>query len=247
MNNAARAVLNRSLIEAARLGRLQNVRNFIQAGANINAREHFGWTPLIKAAQAGHNQVVHELIQAGANVNSREMHGATPLMYAASEGHLQVVRELIRAGANVNARDNNGMSPLMYAIIEDQLQIIRVLIRWGANLNARNNRGLTALLVAAIEEHPQVVRELLKAGAKNWRTAYNRTNNPAVRNAIKNYASKVITSGMRTAATRRRAATKIQSAVRKYLYHPNRVQRPNTIVSAAKTRFNNVKRNYSFT
>jgi ankyrin repeat protein len=215
MNNAARSTLNRSLIEAARLGRLQNVRNFIQAGANINARD---------------------------------INGQTALMYAILEDQLQIIRVLIRGGANVNARDKDGYTALMYAIIEDQLQIIRELIRAGANLNARNNDGDTALLVAASWGRVQVVRELLKAGAKNWRMAYNSTNNPAVRNVIKNYASKVITSGMRTATTRRRvAASKIQTAVRRYIYHPNRVQRPNTIVSAAKTRFNSAKRNHSFT
>ncbi len=52
----------------------------------------------------------------------------------------------------------------------------------------------------------QIARELLKSGAKNWRVAYNSTNSQAVRNVIKNHASKVITNSMRTATTRRRVA-----------------------------------------
>ncbi len=72
--------------------------------------------------------------------------------------------------------------------------------------NARNSNGDTALMFAARWGHTQTVRELLKAGAKNLRVAYNRTRSQAVRNAIKNHASKIITSGMRTATTRRRVA-----------------------------------------
>ncbi len=186
---------------------------------------------------------VRRFIQGGANVNSRNNRGMSPLMTAAFWGHLQVVHELIRAGANVNARNNDGWTALMYAILEDQLQIARELIRAGANVNARNNDGDTALTGAARRGRTQIVRELLKAGAKNWRTAHNRTNNQEVLNVIKNHASKIITRGIRTAATRRRvAAKKIQTAVYKYLYHPNRVQRPNTIVGAGKSRFNTAVR-----
>ncbi len=129
------------------------------------------------------------------------------LIIAAANGRLNNVRRIIQAGENVNARDNERWTALMTAAIQGHTQIVHELIRAGANVNARDTVGWTALMLAARWGHTQTVRELLKAGAKNWRMAYNRTRSQAVRNVIKNHASKIITSGMRTATTRRRVAT----------------------------------------
>ena len=87
---------------AAYKGRLPMVRELLDRGANINARDHEGETALIRAAFWGHLAIVRLLLERGANANARTYEGWTPLMYAADSGHLAIVRELMNKGANTN-------------------------------------------------------------------------------------------------------------------------------------------------
>ncbi len=84
------------------------------AGADFNAANRFGVTPLMYAVLAGPGQV-KTLLAAGANVNAADDNGRTPLMLAAYEGKLDVVKLLVQAGADVNARDAKGKTALGYA------------------------------------------------------------------------------------------------------------------------------------
>src|SRR3990172_7504907 len=86
---------NLALIAAARDGNLAQVQALLDAGANVNAVDEFGKTPLHGAAARGHVEVVRALrAAAGANVNARDDFGRTPLHEAAERGHVEVVRAL---------------------------------------------------------------------------------------------------------------------------------------------------------
>ena len=50
----------------------------IQAGADINASDAEGWTPLHLAAGYGTSEMVHILLEAGANARARTLSGAVP-------------------------------------------------------------------------------------------------------------------------------------------------------------------------
>jgi ankyrin repeat protein len=68
---------------------LKNIQSTVNAGANINHRDHGSWTPLMHAAYGGHPNIVQELLSKGANrsmaVTERSFpnwEGYTPLMIA---------------------------------------------------------------------------------------------------------------------------------------------------------------------
>ncbi|TDA37117.1 MAG: hypothetical protein DSO07_12820 [Thermoproteota archaeon] len=103
--------LNEDLIEAARWGDLEKVKKLLDRGADVNARDKDGWTPLHWASVHGHLDVIKLLVERGADVNASN-HGWTPLHEAASRGHLNVVKFLVERGADVNARDREGRTPL---------------------------------------------------------------------------------------------------------------------------------------
>jgi hypothetical protein len=103
------------------------------AGADFNAANQFGVTPLMYAVLTGPGQV-KTLLAAGANVNAADDNGRTPLMLAAYEGKLDVVKLLAQAGADVNARDAKGQSVLSYALAggNERKKLIQLLKKAGA-------------------------------------------------------------------------------------------------------------------
>jgi ankyrin repeat protein len=60
-------------------GDIEAVKQAIADGADVNAKNEYGNTPLHPAAIEGHKEVVELLIAAGADVNAKIDHGDTPL------------------------------------------------------------------------------------------------------------------------------------------------------------------------
>jgi ankyrin repeat protein len=139
---------------AARNGNVTDVRELINSGANINERNHKGWTPLMTAAYKGRLPMVSELLNKGANINSRSNDGQTALLYAAFWGYLPVVKLLLNRGANINVRSGFGYNALMLAVISRNLELVRELLKRGANTNGVLNRNnIPANIRNAIIKH----------------------------------------------------------------------------------------------
>ena len=85
---------------AAKTGHVLLTELLIAKGADVNARDEGGWTPLIHASENGHFQVVDLLIQAGGEVDSQDEEGRTPLLRASYYGHVEVITALLAAGAD---------------------------------------------------------------------------------------------------------------------------------------------------
>jgi ankyrin repeat protein len=118
------------------------VHLLIAAGANVNARDNEGKTPLHALHGMKNANVVEVMIAAGANVNARDNEGKTPLHAPHGMKNANVVEVMIAAGANVNARDNEGKTPLHGM---KNANVVEVMIAAGADVNARDNEGKTPL------------------------------------------------------------------------------------------------------
>ena len=66
----------------------------IAHGADANAEDSDGWTPMHYAAYCGHAEAVKFLIAHGADANAKNNNGMTPLHYAACRGHAEAVKIL---------------------------------------------------------------------------------------------------------------------------------------------------------
>jgi len=66
-------------------------------GAEVNARNAHGWTPLHVAAAGGDPAVVALLLKHGAHVHAQSHIGTTPLDNATTRGGRQVVIDLLLA------------------------------------------------------------------------------------------------------------------------------------------------------
>ena len=77
----------------------------IAKGADINAKDDTGGTPLFWAALEGNEEVAELLIRQGADVNAAGPKGWTALHWAVAMAQKKSVELLIGEGADVNAKD----------------------------------------------------------------------------------------------------------------------------------------------
>ena len=103
------------LIEAAKGGDLEAVKDLLHRGAEVDSQSEKGKTALHYAAANGHMDVVKQLLAYGAQVDARDRDWRTPLMLAAIYGCNHTVKVLLNAGADTHARTLAGNTALVYA------------------------------------------------------------------------------------------------------------------------------------
>ena len=116
---------------------LESVNLLVTAGANVNAANDLGATPLWIASTNG-VAVAKRLLEAGANPNLALLAGETPLMAAARAGQAGVVELLLAKGANANARGPRSQTALMWAVSERHPAVVKALLAGGADVHARS-------------------------------------------------------------------------------------------------------------
>jgi ankyrin repeat protein len=145
----------------------------IASGANVNATNNLGQTPLHKAAEKiwgwdGNDPAVNEpfqlLVYKKANVNAQDNEGRTPLhVLATADTSLknEAVKLLLDAGANPNLRDKHGRTPAHLFLSgewpwSEASECIETLAKSGADLSAKDEDGKTPLhyLAALGEKSP---------------------------------------------------------------------------------------------
>ena len=150
------------LLSVAKHGELDKVRELIAKGANVNATDNEGKTPLVRAVTNKHEAVVKALLKLGANVDQGDRAGVTPLMFASKMGSVEIVKLLLDKGANVNKTDNDGQTALMKTL---NVHVASRLIEKGANVNAQDRDGGTALMEAVSFDKFKLAELLIRAGA----------------------------------------------------------------------------------
>ncbi len=89
------------LLNAARMGELDQVIKLVAQGHSVNHEAGDGETPLSAAAQGKRLEVARFLLGKGADVNHRShLGGNTPLMEAAKTGSVEMAKLLLEQGAD---------------------------------------------------------------------------------------------------------------------------------------------------
>ena len=111
-----------SIWVAAKAGEIEAVKQHLAAGADVNAKNKRGGTPLHSAAAKEHENIAELLIAKGADVNAKNNEGRTPLHYATGtgwQGGYEIAKLLISKGADVNVKNVGGHTPLDLATSTD--------------------------------------------------------------------------------------------------------------------------------
>ncbi len=145
--------------------RTADAKALLAKGADSQAKNRYGITPLTLACTNGNAALVKALLAAGADANALGQGGMTPLMTAARTGRPAPVKMLLDAGAKVNASDRKGQTALMWAAVEGHAPVVRILLDAGADHEAALNSGFNAWFFASRQGHGEVIDVLLDAGA----------------------------------------------------------------------------------
>ena len=109
---------NEKILESAKQGNLESIKQCLANGADINAKDKkFGTTPLMYASYSGND----------------------------AKQRLEIVKYLISNGAKVNEKSNYGDTALIRAMFANDFEIVKLLIKNGADINIKNRYGKTAL------------------------------------------------------------------------------------------------------
>ncbi|WP_433533989.1 ankyrin repeat domain-containing protein [Micromonospora sp. CA-249363] len=136
MNKRRRKKLAKRLTEAVLREDARAAGALLRVGADPDAADREGTTPLYQASVHGAVDLVRLLLAAGATPDTESGHGeeGTPLCAAAAWGHTDVVQELLAHGADPNLREDRGAgySPLDWALRGGHSQTADLLMTAGA-------------------------------------------------------------------------------------------------------------------
>jgi ankyrin repeat protein len=131
-------------------GEADHADQLLHDGADPNARDIEGRTPLMHAVLGARMTSFKLLLQHRANVNLLDHGGCSALHFAAQNFELDAAEELLRVGAQMELKDSVGNTPLWRAVANSRGrgEMIALLLRHGAGRLAKNNNGKTPVDLA---------------------------------------------------------------------------------------------------
>lgn len=156
---------------AAHHGDAGRIFELVSAGADLEARDDAGRTPLHVAAFASREAAVRALAEAGANLNALEHQAYDIVTIAAVADDLEMLDLALSLGASAgNVTSPYDGTALIASAHLGHHRVVERLIVGGAPLDHVNNLGWTALMEAVVlgdggPKHIEIVRTLVEAGA----------------------------------------------------------------------------------
>ena len=105
----------------------------LEKGADLEAKDDDGQTPLEVAVQYYEPLLVKFLLERGADLEAKDGHGQTPLMAAVQKSIRKTVYLFYEKGANLEAKDNDSQTPLVMAVRSGRCDNVKSLLEMGAD------------------------------------------------------------------------------------------------------------------
>lgn len=125
------------------------VRELLQNGADVKAKNDEGWTALLLAIwDTPSIKIMQMLLDGGANVNDTTPDGKTMLHVAVERRCNSTVLGFLSSKIHIDSRGNFNMTPLHLAVRKSASTTIEYLLSIGADKEAETGEGRTALELA---------------------------------------------------------------------------------------------------
>ena len=161
-----------SIFSAALVGDLEAIKDFLNAGLEINKKDNNGQTVLHVAIKEGHEEIIKFLISKRVDLNIKDSSGSTALFYAVTKNQNNIIKLLLEKGANVDVKNNSLFTPLHKAALGGADEALELLLSHNPNINALANSESTALDLVLMraemlgEQNSEIADLLRKNGGK---------------------------------------------------------------------------------
>lgn len=163
--------MDERLIVAALAGDQDGIAAALAGGADVDARDAAGRTPLMVATEARQTEAFRALLAAGADVDLQDDKLDNPFLYAGAEGLLDILVLAHEAGADPTITNRYGGVALIPAAERGHVEVVRYLLtETEVDIDHVNRLGWTALLEAILlsdggPPHQAIVAMLIEHGA----------------------------------------------------------------------------------
>lgn len=116
--------MDQKMLWAAFQDNFKDVKYYVELGADIDATNKQGRTPLMLT---NNPEIVTLLIDSHVDVDAQDRKGRTALMMAATRGNREIVALLLDTAIDIDARDHEQYTALMKAKERDHDDIVALL------------------------------------------------------------------------------------------------------------------------
>lgn len=157
--------LETDLINSAKSANIVKIKQLLSKGANVDARDKSGKTPLYWTCYLGHEEAATLLLDEKADANIRDKTRSTALIEASREGRVKMVRLLLDKREVFKADYKGSLADVLAAAKGRGAELVKPLRAKKIEIDAADYRGNTALMWAATLGYAKVVALLLSKGA----------------------------------------------------------------------------------
>lgn len=151
------------LHEAVRYGQLDSVNILLDNGANVNAPDSIGKTPVLLIISGDSQYKIYEtLVKHGADVTHKDMYGDTVFHVGTMANVSEEILALLKnAGALVNERNKQGVTPLSLAVENHNKPHVLFYMRNKADIHAEDMDGNSPLTKALADPSIDMLKLLV--------------------------------------------------------------------------------------
>jgi ankyrin repeat protein len=141
------------------------IKRLIQYGANVEAKNNRGETPLACAMEHQPAHVIEYMLQKGSDPKAMTRSGAPVLFEAVRRESVELIKILIHYGADLRAVNAEGQGLVQCACKTGNPALVKFLLSIGTEFNTADKKDCTALMTAVKTESVPIISMLLKMGA----------------------------------------------------------------------------------
>lgn len=139
------------------------IEYLLKRGANIDARDQDGQTPLMAAVKSGDLSIINGLLAYKANPNLQDHDGWTAAMYGVRSNEPKIFRLLGKFKADFNKVNKDGLTALALAIVDNKANAAVAMLDNQANPDiAMGEAKYNAMMLAVKKGNLQMVQTLLQ-------------------------------------------------------------------------------------